>query len=179
MGSIEFRNDQRGNVFYQEEHQPEKHFTKFNKEIIDFILERINQRFPSCYARLISLYRNTPPTERKFFMAIRFIKCNLGSEDFLSFDIEDQEFNFEEVKCPLRGLCRDEGIICKPRGLVSLPPEEKKTAKLYLKGYTFREIAQRLNKSPATVKVQLCRIKDKLGVKNCREIIKYLRLTNF
>ena len=179
MGSIEFRNDQRGNVYYQEDEQPEKRFTKFNSEIIDFILKEVSQRFPPCYARLIELYRSAAPTERKFIMAVRFIKCNFGADDYLTMDIEDKEFNFEEVKCPLRGFCQDEGIICKPRGLVCLPPEEKKTAKLYIKGYTFREIAQILDKSPATVKVQLCRIKDKLGVKNCREIIKYLRFSNF
>lgn len=49
---------------------------------------------------------------------------------------------------------------------------------MYVKGFNFKEIAQRLGKSPSTIKVQLFRIKKKLGVKNCREIIKKLRLTS-
>ena len=70
------------------------------------------------------------------------------------------------------------GIICKPKGIYKLGKEEKETADLYVKGFNFKEIAQRLGKSPSTIKVQLFRIKKKLGVKNCREIIKKLRLTS-
>ena len=43
----------------------------------------------------------------------------------------------------------------------------------------FEEIAKELGKNLNTIKVQLFRIKQKLGVKDCRGIIKHLQLMNF
>lgn len=63
--------------------------------------------------------------------------------------------------------------------MVNLSPEEARVAKLYVDGYTCEEIAKELGKSPNTTKVQLFRIKQKLGVKDCRGIIKHLQLMNF
>ena len=109
----------------------------------------------------------------------RFIRCNFGADDRLSSDIIDDCLNFEEVKCPLRGkFCKDEGLICKPKGSVELSQVERNVAKLYVEGYTFKEIAAILKKNPSTVKTQLWNIKNKLGVKNCRGIIKVIRSKN-
>lgn len=73
---------------------------------------------------------------------------------------------------------KDENIICKPQSLYRLTPAEKEVAKLYLRGDTFDMIARELGKSPSTVKQQLWKLKKKLGAKNCREIIRVLRIHN-
>ena len=73
---------------------------------------------------------------------------------------------------------QDEGLICKPKGSVELSQVERNVAKLYVEGYTFKEIASILKKNPSTVKTQLWNIKNKLGVKNCRGIIKVIRSKN-
>lgn len=89
--------------------------------------------------------------------------------------------HFEEVKCPLRGekwLCPYEGKICKPRGMASLSGTEWAVAQLYASGYSAREIGEQLGKSLSTVKSQLASCKRKLGLGNCREIVKFLRLRN-
>ncbi len=113
-------------------------------------------------------------------MLERFIRCNFGEYDLLTEDTDGKFLNFEEVKCPLRGgFCQDENVICKPKCLVKLSQQESKAAKLYLQGYTCQEIAERLGKHASTVKVLLFRVKNKLGVKNAREIIKVLRFHNF
>lgn len=175
---IEFRTNSRGEVFYEKDGE-ETRLTKFSTEVIDKVVSVIKERYPAAYARLAKLYASAEPTERKFIMAERFIRCNFGSEDFMRYDIEDDTLNFEEVKCPLRGkFCSDENVICKPKSIFHLGKEEKITADLYMKGLSFREIAEKLGKKPNTVKVQLFKIRQKLGVKNCHEILKYLRLSN-
>ena len=55
----------------------------------------------------------------------------------------------------------------------------REIADLYLEGLTFTNIAERLGKNAQTVKVQLRRIKEKCGVKHCRDIIRVLRLKNY
>lgn len=174
MENVEFRVSPDGQVFYKLGHNQERRLTKFCEGIITELLGIICGRFPAAYARLVTLYpRNA------FDQVQRFIRCNFGEHDLLTQDIENGVMNFEEVHCRLRGMCPHEGIICKPKCLFSLSKEERRVADLYKVGYTMREIAEILGKSPKTVNVQLCRIKDKLKVQNCREIIKVLRLGNY
>lgn len=176
---IEFRTNSRGEVFYENDKGESIRLTKFSTEIVDKVVSVIKERYPATFARLVKLYCKADPTERKYIMAERFIRCNFGSEDYMSYDIDDDVLNFEEVKCPLRGkFCSDENIICKPKSIFHLGKEEKITADLYMKGLNFTEIAEKLGKKPSTIKVQLFKIRHKLGVKNCHEILKYLRLSN-
>lgn len=178
MEELEFRTDAKGTVFYEEGMVREKRLTKFSTEIIEYVLALIKKRFPESYSRLAILYEKEEPTEKRYIMAERFIRCNFGADDHLTPDIQNTILNFEEVRCPLRGMCKEEGIICKPKGLVSLSAKEKETAKLYIEGLTFKEIAEILRKNPSTIKNQLWKIKKKLGVTNCREIIKVMRLSS-
>ena len=184
MEAIEFRVSPDGKVYYKEGHKDEKRLTRFEKRICLEVIDIIESRFPGAWARLRSLYPDKGKTsadkDKQFFKIIdRFIRCNFGEHDLLTPDIEHKILHFEEVRCPLRGgLCPDENIICKPQSLVKLSPAEKEVVKLYLWGETFDEIARRLGKAPSTVKVQLHNIKKKLGAKNCREIIKVMRIHN-
>ena len=183
MEKIEFRVSPDGKVFYKKDAEAERRLTRFETSICLLILDIIIKRFPGAYSRLCLLYQ--PKSQSKvnidkasFQVVERFIRCNFGEHDLLTPDIENQILHFEEVRCPLRGICPDENIICKPQSLIKLSPAEKEVAKLYLWGETFDEIARRLGKSPSTVKVQLHNIKKKTGAKNCREIIKVMRIHN-
>ena len=183
MENVEFRLSPDGKVFYREKGKDEKRLTRFNKEICEEILGMIVNRFPSAWARLCLLYRpytknHVEKDKAEYKIVERFIRCNFGEHDLLTPDIENQIMNFEEVRCPLRGICPDENIICKPKSLIKLSPAEKEIVKYYLNGDTFDVIAQKLGKSPSTVKVQLHDIKKKTGAKNCREIIKVMRIHN-
>lgn len=173
MESIEFRVSPDGQVFYKLAGKQERRFTKFCEGIITELLSLVKDRFPSAYARLVVLYPHSP-----FDQVQRFVRCNFGEHDLLTQDVENGILNFEEVHCRMRGMCKDECIICKPQSLLSLAPEEQKVANLYKNGYTMGEIADLLDKSPSTVRSQLSSIKRKLKVRNCREIIKVLRLGN-
>ena len=183
MEAIEFLVTPDGKLYYRKDKGEERRLTRFDKEICVKILGMIRERFPGAWSRLRLMYKPTSKSHAEkdkaaFKIVERFIRCNFGEHDLLTPDIENDILHFEEVRCPLRGICPDENIICKPQSLIKLSPAEKEVAKLYLWGKTFDEIAQRLGKSPSTVKVQLHNIKKKTGAKNCREIIKVMRIHN-
>ena len=174
MERIEFHCSPDGHVYFKTDRREQKRLTKFDTEVVDFLNDLIRERFPEAYARLSSLYKG-----KKFEMVNRFVRCNFGEQDYLSYDVENVVLNFEEVRCPLRGICENEKIICKPKSTVPLSESEKQIADLYLQGYSFTEIADILQKNQKTVKAHLYSIKEKLKLKNCREIIKVLRMNNF
>ena len=105
----------------------EKRLTKFTKDIVEPMTALIHDRFPECYARLATIYRKNVTK-----MVDRFVRCNFGEEDLLSDDVEHDLLHFEEVRCPLRGICEDERVICKPKTLVNLSNGERTVTKLYL-----------------------------------------------
>ena len=183
MEAIEFRVSPDGQVYYKQGNSVEKRLTRFCTGICLEILDIIQKRFPGAWARLNTLYKpknnsSAAKDVAAFSMIERFIRCNFGEHDLLTPDIDRDIVSFEEVRCPLRGICQDERIICKPQSLYKLTPAEKELAKLYLRGDTFDMIARELGKSPSTVKQQLWKLKNKLGTKNCREIIRVLRVHN-
>lgn len=183
MEAVEFRVSPDGIIYYKQGKAGEKRLTRFCRGICEEVLGIIHDRFPGAWSRLSLLYKqrsNTPAEKDKVAFSIveRFIRCNFGEHDLLTPDIDRDIVHFEEVRCPLRGMCQDENIICKPQSLYELTPAEKEVASLYLRGETFNTIAQQLGKSPSTVKQQLWRLKNKLGAKNCREIIRVLRIHN-
>ncbi len=183
MENVEFRVSPDGKVFFSINGE-EKRLTRFHRNVCTPIAGMIKERFPGAWSRLVLLYHakvNTPTEREKaeFLMIERFIRCNFGEHDLLTPDIEEDILNFEEVRCPLRGgFCPHENIICKPQSLIRLSKSEKEVVKFYLRGETFDEIARILKKSPSTVKVQLHNIKNKLGAKNCRDIIRVIRFNN-
>lgn len=180
MESIEFRVSPDGSVYFTEAGQRERRLSRFEKRVCLLLCSIIRERFPGAWSRLRILYPQKSHTssgkDKAMFSAIeRFVRCNFGEHDLLTPDIEHDILNFEEVRCPLRGICPDENVICKPQSLVRLTSSEREVARLYLRGDTFDQIASVLGKSPNTVKVQLHNIKKKTGAKNCREIIKVIR----
>lgn len=115
METLEFFTTPDGFVQFKKPGEDARRLTKFNADIIDKVDGIVKTRFPESYATLAKLYRNN-----KFKMVDRFIRCNFGEHDTLTQDIDNQIVNFEEVKCPLRGLCEFQGVICKPKSMVNL-----------------------------------------------------------
>lgn len=161
-------------VYYKKPGQESRRLTKFNNDIINPLYDKIKHRFPESFAVLAKVYKRD-----KYKMVERFVRCNFGEHDLLTQDIENDILHFEEVRCPLRGICEHEGVICKPKSMINLSKCEREIADLYIEGLTFTKIAERLGKNTQTVKVQLMRIKKKCGVSHCRDIIRVLRLKNY
>lgn len=182
MRKLEFYTTPQGGLYCEEDSQSRR-VTKFS-DIVEGMMGIIKERFPDAYACLKERHapgRREGNAEARYRMVAHFIRCNFAERDTLSADYEGGRLHFEEVKCPLRGekwLCPYEGKICKPRGMASLSGTEWAVAQLYASGYSAREIGEQLGKSLSTVKTQLASCKRKLGLGNCREIVKFLRLRN-
>jgi len=157
-----------------------KPLTPADRDEVEFMLENMRRYFPVAVGRLEELASESRPN-RRFFeyrMVDRFIRCNFGEADFLYSDIENDMFRFEEVKCPLRGICKDEGVICKPKFQMPVSNEEGRAAVLYSKGLNANEIAKVLGKGVKTVKNQLTSAAKHLGLSGTRDLIKVFSVYN-
>lgn len=156
--------------------------TPADRDAVTFMLENISKTFPEA---LRALQQFASASQRnlhyyEFIMVDRFIRCNFGEADFLHPDIDDLGmFHFEEVRCPLRGYCKDEGKICKPTAHFGISEEEKRVASLYAEGMLPGEIAERLGKSESTCKKQLNSAVHRLKLPNPRALIRLLRSYSF
>ena len=157
-----------------------KPLTPSDRDAVEFMLERMKECFPAAMERLKEWAEESKPNKRffEFRMVDRFIRCNFGEADFLYSDIEDGMFHFEEVKCPLRGICKDENVICKPKFKMPVSKEEGRAAVLYSKGLTANEIAKVLGKGVKTVKNQLSNAAKRLGLNRTRDLIKIFSVYN-
>ncbi len=157
-----------------------KALTPSDRDAIEFMLEQMRQYFPAATERLQEWAEESKPNRRFFEYRIvdRFIRCNFGEADFLYSDVEDVMFHFEEVKCPLRGICKDENVVCKPKFKMPVSKEESRAAALYSKGLTANEIAKVLGKGVKTVKNQLSSAAKRLGLNRTRDLIKIFSMYN-
>lgn len=155
-----------------------RQLTPSNREEIMFMIDNLQRYFPDTLKRLKEWAAGSEANKHFFEYRIvdRFIRCNFGDADFLYSDIEDGMFHFEEVKCPLRGICKDEGIICKPVANLGLPAEEQKVVNLYAKGYLPGEIAEHLGKAEKTCKEQIRSACKRLKLPHPRWLIRIFRL---
>lgn len=154
--------------------------TPSDRAEIEFLLGHMESCFPTAVKRLKEWAADSSANRRFFEYRIvdRFIRCNFGEADFLYSDVADGMFHFEEVKCPLRGICKDENIICKPKFHIPLPEEEGKAAMLYSRGLTAHEIASVMKKSAKTIKNQLDNARKRLRLNRTRDLIKIFSVYN-
>ena len=173
---IEFYTSPEGDIIYTAKDALHKILTESDVVIVNKILAVIRHRYPEAYSRLCENYemssRNIPYFNYRIVR--RFIACNFGEYDQHSYDIDVcGDFNFEEVKCPLRGECRDEEVICKPSLDTKLTPREKEVLALIADGYTAKDIADKLVISIATAKRHRENLRVKLGVNSIAELATY------
>ena len=152
-----------------------KPLTEHDREEIEFMLENMRKIFPQAVERLEQWAANSRLNKHWFEYLIvdRFIRCNFGEADFLHGDIDDMGmFHFEEARCPLRGRCNDEGVVCKPKASLGLSDEESKVVGLYAKGFLPGEIAEKLGKAEGTCKRQLYNVCKRLKLPHPRWLIR-------
>ncbi len=158
----------------------ERVFTQQDREIVEFVLDFIRKFFPDALMALSEVCSDSAANKRffDFRRADRFIRCNFSEHDKLNFDIHNGLMHFEDVRCPLRGICKHEGVICKPKLRIQVPTEEGKVAVLYSRGLTADEIARALNKTVKTVKNQLGNVRKRLCLNRTKDLIKIFSVYN-
>lgn len=107
-------------------------------------------------------------------MVSRFIRCNFGEYDQNRYDVDaNGSLKFEEVRCPLRGECREECVVCKPKLDTKLTARETEVFERIGRGLQASEIADELCISIATVNRHRENLKAKLGLRSVGQLVRY------
>ena len=174
--NIEFYNTPEGDVMIKERGHAAVVLCEDNRPTIEYMLAVIRDRYPKAHARLMQLYSSSTMNRwhYEFRVVHRFIRCNFGEYDQYNLDInKDGQFVFEEVKCPLRGECEHEGVICRPELDTALTAREMNVFRLIASNCQTDDIAAELHISPYTVNRHRENIKAKIKVHNVSEMISY------
>lgn len=147
-------------------------------QLVDFLEGKIRALYPAAHRRLTELYGGSSRNKTFFRFRIveRFVRCNMGDDNLMSVDIDGQDLHVEQVRCPLRGICEDEHVICSPTPASVFSKAEAQVVTLYAGGLTIREIAAKLRKSVSTVNCQLWRLARRLGLKSRNEVIRVAKV---
>ncbi len=174
--NIEFYNTPEGDIMYKQVGQPARLLQENDREMVSDLLTLIRDRYPKAHDALMKLYSSSSRNRRyyEFRMVSRFIRCNCGNYDQQTLDIDSYgRFRFEEVKCPLRGECQLEGVVCKPQLDTSLSDREMEVFRLIVENMQADEIAAELNLSPCTINRHRENIKAKLKLRSVAELVNY------
>lgn len=171
---VEFYSSPDGSVFIKREGQPVIAYEMSCRDITEKMVSLIKDLYPEAFKALADIYSRSERNKDYFEYRIvhRFIRCNFGEYDALSYDIDRAgQFRIEEVRCPLRGECVNEGVICKPKLQTALSEREEEVAKLLAQGLSRHEIAEELCISAYTVVRHIANIKARLSLKSTTQII--------
>ncbi len=172
----EFYKTPEGDIMYKQPGQPVLLLTQNDRVLVQDLLNAIRTRYPQAFIALSNLYTKSEPNRvlYEFNIVSRFIRCNFGEYNMNTPDIDiDGFFRFEEVGCPLRGECKYEGCICKPKIESRLTQREQEIIALIARGEQAAEIAEQLYISPTTVNRHRENIKAKLGLRTIAQIVGY------
>jgi DNA-binding CsgD family transcriptional regulator len=152
-----------------------------NRDFIEAFISYISTFYPEAWKVLCSFYSKKEPNRLnyEFWIVSRFIRCNFGEYDAISPDIDVYgRFHFEEVKCPLRGECQYEGVICKPKFNTTLSFRETNVLRLVIQRYKADEIAPMLHISPNTVSNHIRNIHAKTNTRTIADLVGYWHTHN-
>lgn len=176
LSNIEFYSTPDGEVMVKECNRPVRKLEEGDRELIQALFIRIRDRYPTAFKRLSELYSKSEKNRLHFEFKIihRFARCNFGEYDHQNYDIDrNGSFHFEEVRCPLRGECQDEGSICRPQLDTKLSMRELEVLALIADGLQAAEIGNELSISAATVNRHRENIKAKLNLKTVGQLTNY------
>ena len=176
LTNIEFYNSPDGQVCCKPVNEPMFILKETDSKLIASMLTAIQELYPAAFAALSEIYSRSELNKNyyQYKMVHRFIRCNFGEYDALSLDINGGgEFRFEDVRCPLRGECLFEGVICRPALDTKLSSREEQVARLLAQGYKFEDIGKELHISPFTVKRHITNIKTRLKLNTHQIIAKF------
>lgn len=176
MERYEFFNSPDGTVYVKPFDKPMFVYDEKCTQITNEIISYIRDLYPGAFAALSSIYSKNERNKDYFMFKIvnRFIRCNFGENDTLSYDISQSgTMCMEEVRCPLRGECVHEGIMCKPAIQSKLSPREEEVGRLLASGLSNIEVADELGISICTMHRHIANIKARLHFKNTNQIISF------
>ena len=177
----EFINGDNGRVIVVHEERVSHLDDKENRDLIDELYERIEKEFPEAFKALANYYSKSRMNKWyfKYKLVKKFVMCNFGENDFKNWDIDEMNhLNFERVKCPCRGECPLENVVCSPIFASGLTRREEEIIKIVRRGGTAEMIAEKMGISVNTVRSHMNNIMSKLGKHNFIEVIDWWHENN-
>lgn len=181
LTKIEFYNCPDGSINIKPVDGPMYIYDKSCRALTQELIIKIRDWYPDAFVALSDLYGKSAANRDyyEFQIVHRFIRCNFGEYDTMAQDISiTGQLNLEEVRCPLRGECKLEGLVCKPRLQTKLSERELEVARLVNNGLSRDEIAQELGISICTVGRHITNIKARLHISRTSHIAKFYNDTS-
>ena len=127
--------------------------TESHHELLQKIADLISIQYPQAWKALGINYKSTEGNSwyNLYKKVSRFILCNMGKMDALSFDVDNNILHIEDISCPIRRECQFNGIICRPKAL-NLSKREEDVVRMMSHGMTYKEISASLNVGSSTIK---------------------------
>ncbi len=171
---LEFFVTPQGGVMYQINDNEPCPYQEGNIELSKFMLELIERQYPEALIALSRMYSSSKLNKVHYdYMRVsRFIRCNFGNYDGLTYDVQDEVLHIEEVSCPIRGECPMSGIVCKPKPF-GLTERETEVASMIYSGMSYDEASMRLRISPSTIKNTIQKIRKKLNLNSTKDVAKF------
>jgi len=147
-----------------------------SREFIQTILEYLRTFYIKAFEALCEKYSAREPNRLnyEYWIVSRFIRCNTGEYDRLTYDIDHSgRLQFEEVRCPLRGECKLENVCCKPEFTSGLSHRETEILRLIVNHFETNEIADKLHLSPHTVNNHRRNIHVKTQTRTIAELVDF------
>lgn len=169
---IEFFVSPEGIVMYQQDGGTVKVMDEKDRQVIQYLLSLVERFYPEAFDALSKMFAASRPNgpHYQFLMAHKFVRCNFGKFDGLTYDIDEGVLHLEDVPCPARLECPMARIVCRPKAF-GLTAREEQIAKLSC-DKSYDEISERLGISHSTIKNTLQIIKQKLRLQSSKDIAK-------
>lgn len=182
--NTEFYNTPDGSVMIKQEGHPVRELKETgeeNRQFIQEMLEYMRTFHVPAFEVLCEEYSKKEPNRLnyEYWIVSRFIRCNFGEYDRMTSDIDHTGcFQFEEVRCPLRGECRLENICCKPEFTSGLSHRETEVLRLIVDHWKVDEIAEKLHLSPHTINNHRRNIHVKTSTRTIAELVDFWHKNN-
>lgn len=181
MRKIEFYVSPDGKVKVDEEGIPfVKEYVESDRELTDYVAGLIEKQYPEAFHALEQEYRASRPNMPffRFLIVHRFVRCNFGKFDGLTYDIDGGVLHIEDIACPLkwRNDCPLKDIVCRPKPF-GLSPRETEVVKMVSTGCTYKEVSEELGITHSTVKNVIQKAKEKLNLTSSKDIAKLIIAT--
>ena len=180
LRNMEFYGTPSGDVMIKEEGKPVRVYEKKDREFTSAMIEYIREFYPAAFDALCKLYTKIDfdRNSYEYTMIHRFIRCNFREYDSVH-DIDHLGvFRFENVKCPLRGECKYEKILCHPVFNTNLSDREQDVMRLLYNGLDIESVSDKLYISIETVRTHKRNSLKKLGLHSLPEFISYASKNN-
>ena len=142
------------------------------RELTRELIERIRRDYSESWAACKVESIHFPKEKREMKALERFCRCNFGMLDGTA-DVTQNGFELEEVNCPLRGYCRYEFVICKPK--LTMSDKQTGVAEAMIVGKSKEGIARALKIPMDKVKGLTYRLRKKFGFDTNSGLVSFFR----